>query len=301
MVNEAKLELLRERGDLEGWRRGLDSARQLPNPQNPSGAIFASANLAVVEGRGREALRLLREGWRIDSSTGRPVPAVFATLVAVGQKFDAGLPFESELRAFEAQLEKAPLSSLPSVDAPYFDVAALFARAGRPGRAREVLAQYRAAVRDTARLRSERPRVDDVMAWIAHAEGRWAEAVQLMRSADSLPDGPAHSCSACLPRALVELFADAGMADSALAQYEAYRRTPLGSRPRTGPDLQIRALVMEAVGKMYDSRGDTARAVEAYRDFVERWKNADPEVQPRVAAARQRIVALTPVERVRDR
>jgi hypothetical protein len=56
---------------------------------------------------------------------------------------------------------------------------------------------------------------------------------------------------------------------------------------------------MEAVGKMYDARGDTARAVEAYRDFVERWKNADPEVQPRVAAARQRIVALTPVERVR--
>jgi hypothetical protein len=56
---------------------------------------------------------------------------------------------------------------------------------------------------------------------------------------------------------------------------------------------------MEAIGKMYDARGDTARAVEAYRDFVERWKNADPEVQPRVAAARQRIIALTPVERVR--
>jgi hypothetical protein len=43
----------------------------------------------------------------------------------------------------------------------------------------------------------------------------------------------------------------------------------------------------------------TPRAVEAYRDFVERWKNADPEVQPRVAAAHQRIVALTLVERVR--
>jgi hypothetical protein len=98
---------------------------------------------------------------------------------------------------------------------------------------------------------------------------------------------------------LLEIFADAGMADSALAQYEAYRRTPWGSRPRVGPDLTIRALALEAVGKIYELRGDTAKAVEAYRDFVERWKNADPELQPRVTEARRRLEALTPVERVR--
>jgi hypothetical protein len=50
---------------------------------------------------------------------------------------------------------------------------------------------------------------------------------------------------------------------------------------------------------MYELRGDTANAVEAYREFVERWKNADPELQPRVVEARKRLEALTPVERVR--
>lgn len=47
---------------------------------------------------------------------------------------------------------------------------------------------------------------------------------------------------------------------------------------------------------------DVAAAVAqslAYRDFMERWKIADPEVQPRVSAARQRIIALTPVGRAR--
>jgi hypothetical protein len=89
------------------------------------------------------------------------------------------------------------------------------------------------------------------------------------------------------------------MADSALAQYESYRRTSWGSRSNKGRDINIAAPSLEAVGRMYEQRGDTARAVEAYGDFVERWKRADPEFQPRVAAARKRIVALTPVERSR--
>jgi hypothetical protein len=39
--------------------------------------------------------------------------------------------------------------------------------------------------------------------------------------------------------------------------------------------------------------------VQAYRDFVAMWTRADPELQPRVAAARKRIEELTPLERVR--
>lgn len=32
------------------------------------------------------------------------------------------------------------------------------------------------------------------------------------------------------------------------------------------------------------------------RDFIEMWKRADPELQPRVAAARERLRQLAPVE-----
>ena len=44
---------------------------------------------------------------------------------------------------------------------------------------------------------------------------------------------------------------------------------------------------------------ETAAGLQAYRDLVERWKDADPELQPRLAAARKRLAELTPVERPR--
>jgi hypothetical protein len=276
----------------------VDSAARAPDPEAPAWALDAGSDIAFVEGRATEAIRLLREAWRVDSTVGRPAPAIAATAVALQLRINFGLAPAAELQAFEAALAETRLSDLPAVDAPYFGVAQSFARAGRPDRAREIMTEYRAAA-DTAQLRAQRPGQDVTMAWIAVAEKRWDDAVRLRRSGDSLPDGPASSCAECLPRHLVEIFAEAGMADSALAQWEVYRRTPWGSRPRTGPDFTVGALTIEAVGKMYELRGDTANAVEAYREFVERWKNADPELQPRVVEARKRLEALTPVERVR--
>jgi hypothetical protein len=39
-------------------------------------------------------------------------------------------------------------------------------------------------------------------------------------------------------------------------------------------------------------QGDTATAVRSYRNFIGLWQNADPELQPRVAAARTALAAL---------
>jgi hypothetical protein len=50
------------------------------------------------------------------------------------------------------------------------------------------------------------------------------------------------------------------------------------------------------MAKIYDAKGNRARAAELYRDFIEMWKDADPEVQPRVQAARVRLRELEPVE-----
>jgi hypothetical protein len=286
------------RGDIDAWRRGVDSATRAPDPEAPAWAFYRGADIAFAEGRANEAIRLSRAGWRVDSTVGRATPGIRATGSALQLRLEFGLAPAAELQAFEAALAETQLSDLPAVDAPYFGVVRDFARAGRPDRAREIMMQYRAAA-DTAQLRAQRPEQDIAMAWIAVAEKRWDDAVRLRRAGDSLPDGPANACVHCLPLHLVEIFAEAGMADSALAQWEVYRRTPWGSRPRTGPDFTVGALTIEAVGKMYELRGDTANAVEAYREFVERWKNADPELQPRVVEARKRLEALTPVERVR--
>jgi predicted negative regulator of RcsB-dependent stress response len=54
----------------------------------------------------------------------------------------------------------------------------------------------------------------------------------------------------------------------------------------------FRADADELRGRIALQRGDTAAAITAYRNFVEIWKQADPELQPRVTAARDALVRL---------
>ena len=110
-------------------------------------------------------------------------------------------------------------------------------------------------------------------------------------------DGPVDDDEVRVPMELVRVYSMAGMADSAIAVYEAYRKTGWGGRQRQGPDFAVPGSLTEALAKMYDAKGNTARAVELYRDFTELWKNADPELQPRVTAARDRLRKLSPVEK----
>jgi hypothetical protein len=52
------------------------------------------------------------------------------------------------------------------------------------------------------------------------------------------------------------------------------------------------ARVLERLGQLHDARNDTTRALSYHSRFVDLWKDADPELQPRVAAARRRIAEL---------
>jgi tetratricopeptide (TPR) repeat protein len=57
--------------------------------------------------------------------------------------------------------------------------------------------------------------------------------------------------------------------------------------------------IRERLGQLYESMGDTAKAIANYHAFIELWKNADPELQPRVADARRRLARLTQPEQPR--
>jgi eukaryotic-like serine/threonine-protein kinase len=46
------------------------------------------------------------------------------------------------------------------------------------------------------------------------------------------------------------------------------------------------------LGELYEARGERTRAIEYYSRFVELWKNADPELQPRVRAVKSKLEAL---------
>ncbi|HSG81527.1 MAG TPA: hypothetical protein VLC48_04700, partial [Gemmatimonadota bacterium] len=102
-------------------------------------------------------------------------------------------------------------------------------------------------------------------------------------------------CLYCSNTFLALAFDGAGMADSAVAYYERsistyeqYRR--IGDALADGfflPDAY------ERLGMLYEERGDREKAIYYYGLLAELWKDADPELKPRVEAARRAIAALS--------
>jgi tetratricopeptide (TPR) repeat protein len=176
-------------------------------------------------------------------------------------------------------------------------MATQLAWAGETARARALLADWQATVRDTALRREQLPVLRTAQGVVALAERRYTEAIALLRKGDSLPDGPVSSCTICLSLALGRAFDAAGQPDSAIVQFERYLSTPYAFRAdELDLDPASLAPVRERLGQLYEAKGNTAKALEHHRAFVALWKDADPELQPRVAAARARIERLAPVE-----
>ena len=51
----------------------------------------------------------------------------------------------------------------------------------------------------------------------------------------------------------------------------------------------MRPAAHESLGRLYDERGDLENAALHYAQFVDLWEDADPELQSRVAVARDRL------------
>ncbi len=56
--------------------------------------------------------------------------------------------------------------------------------------------------------------------------------------------------------------------------------------------VPYRAEFEELRAQIAEQQGDTATAIRAYRNFIELWKDADPELQPRVEAAQAALARL---------
>lgn len=73
-----------------------------------------------------------------------------------------------------------------------------------------------------------------------------------------------------------------------------YTRRALGGvSAAAGFDPFWLPVVYERLGDLYERRDDAAKASHYYGKLVELWKEADPELQPRVEAARLVGAALT--------
>ena len=301
-------------GQLDAARRTLDAHLAL-FPQDASvyrnAAVLASAGGDYgLAKEGWEELRARETGnlfWRGETSAGLAATAAVQGRLAEaeGHRADAeaaavqrGLPPEAleqaigpawyDVRVREepargaARLREAlnryPLSSMPALDRPYTELIELHAYAGDPSRATQLLQEYEtevpAQLRDEADYRLARGS-------IALAEKRFPEAIREFRASDR------GTCVHCPLPGLAEAYDLAGQPDSAVAIHERYLRTIAPNRvywdaTELGPAL-------ERLGQLYDASGDPQKAAEYYARFVELWRNADPELQPRVEAAQRRI------------
>jgi len=173
---------------------------------------------------------------------------------------------------------------LPEADRPHFPLAEIHAVLGEPDSVRKYRKLEEASSPPEAR--SE----DDGFWWDAleaQAAGRWGDAARAYaRAAESI-----RSCMPCGTFFAAHAFDQAGEADSA----EAYYRAGVEA-PATGEDAEdatFYPLALRRLGEFAEQRGDRTAALRYYERFVDLWRDADPELQPEVTAARRRIAALT--------
>jgi tetratricopeptide (TPR) repeat protein len=120
----------------------------------------------------------------------------------------------------------------------------------------------------------------------AEADGRWAAAA----SAYSGAAETIRSCMPCLTFYAAYAWDRAGQADSAEAYYRAGVDAPVSD---DGPeDAIFYPLALRRLGEFAEARGERAAALRHYERFVDLWRDADAELQPQVAQARERMKSL---------
>jgi tetratricopeptide (TPR) repeat protein len=263
-----------------------------PAPQMRAEGIAYLAYLALVRGRPREAAARLEERRRANE------------LAHVGED---PIPIRLLLIAYQTQVLDQPAAALRSLDSlasaaaaehrslPRLQIARAYAAAGAPDKAREYLASYDAEVRDTARLRVDGNNRRFTAGRIALAEKKYLEAIALLWSADTLYDGAPADCESCMVPEVARTYDAAGRVDEAIAMLERYAHDTYSFRFINTDPLYL-GPSLERLAQLYERKGVGAKAEVYYKQFIDLWKNAEPELQPRVADARRRLAKLGRVE-----
>jgi Flp pilus assembly protein TadD len=249
-------------------------------------ASFNLAQLAEVRGRLREAERHILEVMAAAEAEGDvAIHVASAVRLAFHDLWFRGQP-ESAMRSVEDVLARHPLETIAAAERPYGLLATFYALAGRPARARAYLVEYEAAVEDGTILANPEDGGDAAKGILALAEGRVDDAISELRAIDVGP------CTICVLPMLGQAYDQAGETDSVVAVYERYVTTPWLGRLDAG-DWFALAVIYERLGGLYELSGDAEKATLYYGRFVELWSDADPDLQPRVEAARRALERLS--------
>jgi len=273
-------------------RGALDSAltlveagmRSSPSPTVRSQSAAVGESVALLRGQVREALRW---GTRRDEAlrNGGPQTPQQALQTALDSAFVIAMFHENTSRAraiVRAAVTRVPLESLPVAERNWEWLARVAQAAGDADLAE---AAMRGRLRDSAAV-SLAPGLESwFRGTIALAAARGDEAVESFRDAER--HRLQHERAFAVEMAYA--FDVAGRPDSAIAYYERFVRHP---RTKMELDQVYLAGSYKRLGELYDARGEAAKAEEFYQRFVEVWQDADPELQPKVRRARERMNEL---------
>jgi tetratricopeptide (TPR) repeat protein len=246
-----------------------------------------TASLAAARGRVRESLKLREDQRQRIAETGAgPLARLNIGLDSV---MIAAVVLEDVASAramFERALRRAPIDSVPYLDRDYSQYLRIAALVRDTARARVFHAESRKSWEEVGKL-LDRPTflaLDDAM--LAWGEGRYAESLTAAQRAAGLPTDRKDIVELSRFMALDRL----QQVDSALASGERFL---VNTNPfRFNVDAHFRAGVLQRLGEMYEAKGNVDKALTHYSAFVDLWKNADPELQPRVRDVRGRIERL---------
>jgi tetratricopeptide (TPR) repeat protein len=250
--------------------------------------LVGMAGAARVRGRLQEANRRAREALALNERNGRP--EAFLT-EAAWRAFESAVLRDDPQRGatiLDAALTARPIDSFPEPVRPYVPLAATYAWTGRGDRSAALLRSFERAREGIVFFPDER---DRRLLTGAAAFGReqYDEAIRAYQAAAQLGE-----CEACVLPYLAASYDRAGQADSALAAYRRYVDATDWFRHQV--DGLFLAPALKRLGELYEARGDATNAVRYYAQFVDLWKTADPELQPKVAEVRRRISRLSDVE-----
>jgi len=284
-VMQTRIGLLSARGEWDSTLQLAEQMRRQPSVPVQSFGLQALRSVYNIEGRLQLASAV--EGQLDALLAERGVPPIDGQNEAGANIVFRGRAAQGAQQV-EAIVAGRQWSAADPKDRPYFWAASMMARAGKPDRARQLMARYRAEDPTGASAPSNQHQIAAVNGEIALAEGKSTEALAQFRAADLREDGAPTPCEACTDYNLARSFDQAGQGDSAVAYFERYLAIPAPRRI----DAAALATVEKRLGELYDSRQDRKKAIQHYGAFVEQWKDADPELQPVVATVKRRLNEL---------
>jgi tetratricopeptide (TPR) repeat protein len=287
---------LRQPAFMAAVRGDFDQAEKLANEMEPritgsrSGMIQQrgfTSNLAMARGRVREALRLRADQRERQAEAGTPA---LARLNAGLDSAMAAAAVQEDLSGARAILDRVlrrtPIDSVPYLDRDYGNLLFVAMMARDTARARQFHTESRKAWESYGKL-LDRPTweaLDD--ASLDLSLGRYQEALESVDRASRLPID--RKDFAQVRRFLV--LDRLQQVDSAIVAGERYLANPEPFRIQH--DAFFRGGILQRLGEMYEAKGDVDKALTHYQAFVELWKNADAELQPRVRDVRSRVERL---------